>query len=237
MSYTLDTLLDQAADGLQTTVALQSSSVAVLLYAMGFLDKYRNWLDTANDPLDTITDEDWNTILVLVAEANRDLMTPQVGRIFPFATSDPPENTLECDGGVYLRTSFPLLYALLDDAFKIDADTFFVPDIQSRMVIGAGAGSGLSSYGINDQGGEESVTLTTGEMPSHSHTDAGHIHTETAAVPTVIPPGEIPIPLSSATPFPTSTGIGFADIQSTGGDEAHENRPPYIALRWCIQCS
>ncbi len=235
MSYTLDTLLNQASEGLATTAVLRSTSTAVLFYALGFLDKQRFWLDTANDPADVITPDDWVTIQEIVADTWTDLMDADVGKLFPFATQDPPPNTLECDGATYNRVDFPLLYALLDANFIVDADTFVVPDMQSRFIVGAGTGSGLSAYGVNASGGDESITLTTAEMPSHSHTDVGHVHTEGNAIPTAITIGA-GVPAPSALPSVGVTGSSSANLTNTGGDGAHENRPPYRALRWCIQC-
>jgi len=235
MSYTLDTLLDQASDGLATTVALRSTSVAVLFYALGFLDKEPFWLDTDNDPLDTITPDNWVTIQEIVALTWTDLMDADVGKLFPFATQDPPPNTLECDGSTYNRIDFPLLYAVLDSNFIVDADTFVVPDMQSRAIIGAGTGSGLSSYGVNASGGLEAVQLTIAEMPAHSHTDTGHVHTEGSTIPTAITIGA-GVPAPAAIGSPSITGSSSANLTDTGGDGEHENRMPYRALRWCIQC-
>lgn len=236
MSYTLDVLLDQAADGLETTVALSSISVAVALYSTGFLQKKRLWLDLDNDPEDQITDADWILIQDIVANFERELMTPEVGTIKPFITADPPQNTLECDGGTYYRVDFPLLYALLDSAFIIDADTFTVPDLRGRVVVGAGTGSGLTPYAVGDIGGTEAVALTVEEMPSHSHDDIGHVHTyqPPGATLLAVAPGELPV-LTPAL-LPASTTVGYASLTNTGGDEAHENRPPFMALRWCVQC-
>jgi len=53
------------------------------------------------------------------------------------------------------------------------------PDLRDRFVVGAGG-----SYSVNDTGGADSVTLSTSEMPSHSHGsgsletdfDGGHSH-------------------------------------------------------------
>src|SRR5262249_38638425 len=154
------------------------ATVAVLFYALGFLGQRRFWLDTENDPEDEITDDDWDVIETLVSNAYRDIMSSEIGSVIPYFTTDPPPNTLVCDGASYNRVDFPILYALLDSAFIIDADTFFVPDMRGRAFIGVGTGSGLSTYAMGDTGGEESHTLTTTEMPSHSHTDTGHIHTE-----------------------------------------------------------
>jgi len=50
------------------------------------------------------------------------------------------------------------------------------PNLTDRFIIGAG-----SSYAVNGTGGVSSVTLTTNNMPAHTHaatvTDPGHFHT------------------------------------------------------------
>lgn len=234
MSYTLDVLLDQASDGLTVTARLSSIDLAVFMYASGFLDKRRLWLDIQNDPFDEVTDADWVTIQEIVSNAMRSLMTPDVGKISPYMTEFPPAGTLECDGGIYNRVDFPLLYAALDTVFVIDADTFYVPDLRGRIPLGVGTGSGLSSYAMGDEGGEETHTLVGSETPVHSHSDAGHTHTEVTAIPTAITIGA-GVPAPSALPSVGATGIGFASLDSFGGDGAHENRQPYLALRFCVQ--
>jgi len=47
------------------------------------------------------------------------------------------------------------------------------PDLRGRFVVGAGQGSGLSNRNVNDRGGVETVTLTTGQLPAHNHTFSG----------------------------------------------------------------
>lgn len=143
----------------------------------------------------------------------------QIGTILSTAAAAIPDYALACDGSVYNRVDYPELYSLLDSAFLIDADTFYVPDLQGRVPIGAGSGGGLSSYAIGNTGGEESHTLVTGEMP-------GHYHSESTAVPSV-GAAITGVPVPSATP-----GIGVTG--STGGDGAHENRQPYLALAYYI---
>jgi microcystin-dependent protein len=143
----------------------------------------------------------------------------QIGTIFASAAAAIPDYALACDGSVYNRVDYPELYALLDTAFIIDADTFYVPDLQGRVPIGAGSGGGLSSYSPGDTGGEESHTLVSGEMPSHVHSES----TALAAVGAAI----VGVPIPSAVP-----SVGFTG--STGGDGAHENRQPYLALAYYI---
>lgn len=157
-----------------------------------------------------------------------------IGVVFPYASLTPPDGALPCDGSTFNRADYPTLFAVLDPAFIVDGDTFTTPNLASRVIVGAGTGSGLSPYSVGQIGGEETHVLTVGELASHSHSDAGHTHTEIAASASTIPPGEIPIPLPSAVPFPSTTGAGFANIQNTGSDEGHNNIQPYQALKYGI---
>lgn len=151
---------------------------------------------------------------------------PMIGVIAPYANATIPDNMLPCDGSTFLRADYPDLYALLANPYLDDADHFHTPDLVARFVMGDAANAGT-------QGGEAAVVLTTQQIPSHAHADAGHLHSEVAAVATVIN-GGLEAPAAAATPFPTATGVGYAQIQATGGGEAHNNLPPYHGLRFGI---
>lgn len=219
MSIQLDHILAQAANGSPATVALSSESVAVLLFASELLETRRNWLDKSEDQMDEITDDDWNTIEHLVGEVYLQIMNPLIGWIVPNTLAVLPPNLLACDGSTYAREDYPNLYAAMDSAFIVDADNFVVPDLRSRVPVGAGTGSGLSTYAVNQQGGEESHQLTSGEMPSHSH---GLFQGTGLAVA----PGELPVVI------PAILALGSTD--STGGDGAHNNIEPYTAIPYAI---
>jgi len=219
MSIQLDHILAQAANGSPATVALSSESVAVLLFASEFLSIRRNWLDRNEDPLDEVTDEDWNIIEGMTGEVYFQIMNPLIGWILPNALGTLPDNLLPCDGSSYAREDYPTLYAVLDSAFIVDADNFVVPDLRSSVPMGAGQKPGLSDYAVNEEGGVEAVTLTTAEMPSHSH---GLFEFTALAVE----PGELPV----LDPNP----LALRSTDSTGGDGAHENRMPFVAVPFAI---
>ncbi len=146
---------------------------------------------------------------------------PLIGVIFPFATAALPANSLSCNGATYLRTDYPELYARIHSSLIVDADHFKVPDLRARFVTMASgsAPGGLTPKTFNSTGGEERHTLTTSEMPSHSHSEVG------AAA--VIINGGLEAPASSAVPTPAITGF-------SGGGGPHENMPPWIAVNWAI---
>jgi len=158
-----------------------------------------------------------------------------IGSIFPYMTADPPAGTLICDGAAHARTDYPDLYAALDAAFIVDANYFVTPDLRDRTVIGAGdAGGSSTPRAVGEIGGEETHTLTTGELASHSHSDAGHQHTYSPPGITapVVAPGEVPV--QAVNLLPGLTGVGFASIQNTGSDLPHNNMQPFLALNYCV---
>ncbi len=89
---------------------------------------------------------------------------------------------------------------------------------EGRVIIGVGT-LGSDSYGLGNIGGEARHKLTVNEMPSHIHrADTWHS--------------------GGGSRFGggnsgTKDGTNSAWTNSTGGDQSHENRPPYIALKYC----
>lgn len=219
MSIQLDHILAQAANGSPATVALSSESVAILLFASKFLENPVNWLDRSEDPLDEITPENWDTIEGLTGEAYWQIMNPLIGWILPNALAILPDNLLPCDGSTYAKDDYPDLYAVLDSAFIVDADNFTVPDLRSRVAVGSGSGAGLSSYAINEQGGEETHTLDESEIASHSH---GLFEITGLAVA----PGELPVLVPEV--------LALRSTDSAGGGNPHNNIQPYTAIPFAI---
>lgn len=210
----LPQFIDVAEDMSGATVALSGDSRAVLFSALAALSQLWQW--TKSGGLDA---SDIDYIDSLLAKANTELMRGMIGQIIMYTNDTPPEFTLPCDGGTYAREDYPLLYAALAAPYIVDADTFTTPDMASRSPIGNGTGAGLSTYTINEQAGEENHTLTTGEMPSHSH---GLFEFTALAVE----PGELPV----LDPNP----LALRSTDNAGGDEAHNTIHPVTAVQFAV---
>jgi len=133
-----------------------------------------------------------------------------IGAIFEFATADPPAGSVRCDGTVYHMDDYPDFWAVIDPVWKTDSTHWAAPDRRNRFSVGAG-----DEYDPGDTGGEAAHQLTVSEMPSHD----GHSHYT------------VNTPTGAAASYAQNTPQG----SSYGGDEAHENRPPYLALPLALQ--
>lgn len=153
------------------------------------------------------------------------------GTVVAYAGSTTPDEWLLCDGSAVSRTTYAALFTAIGTTYGPGngTTTFNLPDLRSRVIVGSGAGSGLSSYSNGDTGGEETHTLTGTEVPTHSHVDAGHTHVEGNAIPAV-GAAIVGVPIPSAVPGIGTTGIGSANLANSGGNGSHNNLQPFIAL-------
>lgn len=63
------------------------------------------------------------------------------------------------------------LFALLGTTYGGDGvQTFAVPDLRGRTVIGAGTASDGTNYVVGQKAGSANITLTTANLPLHAHT-------------------------------------------------------------------
>lgn len=136
---------------------------------------------------------------------------PMIGSIVPLVISSFPDYILPCDGSIFNREDYPVLYDSLDPGLIVDADTFKTPDLTGRFLLADGYGRDLM-----DVGGSEAHILTIAEMPTHVH---GYV-SAIGSVSTVVVPDE-----PSAVPAPSVT-------EPEGGSQPHNNMPPYYVVRY-----
>src|SRR5215467_6457926 len=89
-------------------------------------------------------------------------------RIFSFRFA--PKGWALCEGQLLPINQNQALFSLLGTYYGGDGkSTFALPDLRGRVPLDAGQGAGLSNYAIGTAGGEESVKLAVGQLPSHAH--------------------------------------------------------------------
>jgi microcystin-dependent protein len=210
-------------------------SAAWLPYVLGAvmqLFEQTTW-ETDDPDLLLLTQQRVDKLLYLMTQECQEMPT---GMVAFFAGETAPDGYLICDGSPVSRTCYAALFSVIGTLFGEGdgSTTFNLPDLRARFPVGAGEGQdGLSTYDLADTGGEEAHQLTTQELASHNHADSGHAHTYFGTLPLIALTGEEPVAVGN--PVPSSTGTGYASISNTGGDTAHENRPPYLALNAIIK--
>lgn len=151
-----------------------------------------------------------------------------IGTITAYITTTPPPHCLPCNGSIYQRVDYPVLYERLAAAYLIDADSFRTPDLRDKFIIGAS-----TNYPLASTGGAVEHTLTEAQLAPHIHTNSPHSHTEAIAAPTIVSIGLEP-PVPSAVPGAGITGLSSVSIDSAGGGQPFPTIPPYEALLYCI---
>lgn len=226
MNAKLDWLDIQAVSLPERNVIALTHVGAILILACNTFYRQRYYWQYGEEP---VTDTQWDEIGHVIGLMEHEIMSGLIGAILPHVMASLTGlNMLPCEGSIYNRVDYPLLYEAIDAEFIIDADTFRVPDLRDKFPLAAG-----DNYPIGTSGGEETHVLTVGELASHSHTSPPHSHSEIAAASTIIN-GGLEAPATAATPLPASTGFETVSIDATGDNEPHNNMPPFVAIRWAI---
>jgi microcystin-dependent protein len=135
-----------------------------------------------------------------------------------------------CQGQTMAIDQNQALYALIGTTFGGDGTTTFVlPDLRGRIPIHQGSG-----FVIGQLSGSESVTLTTQQIPSHSHTPQANT-AATATDPTnAVVAGVATAPPSWFVAGAPSLGLAANFLGITGGSQPHDNMMPYLAVNFII---
>lgn len=149
------------------------------------------------------------------------------GLIYPLASAKVPSGFLLCDGSEYSRVEYAELFEAIGTTYgEGDGDyTFNVPNLMSRVPVGRDEDAGLL---LGDSGGEENVTLTVDEMPSHTH------HLKIASSTTSSSKDGFMVNTEGFLPEYPSSFAGETNTENTGGSQPHNNMQPYIVVNYII---
>lgn len=99
---------------------------------------------------------------------------PYLGEIRLVGFNYAPINWALCDGQLLPISQNSALFSLLGTLYGGNGvTTFGLPDLRGRVPMHQGQGPDLSPRTVGESGGAETVTLTTNQIPSHTHTLTG----------------------------------------------------------------
>lgn len=163
-----------------------------------------------------------------------------LGEIRMFAGNYAPENWALCNGALLPISTNEALFSLLSTTYGGDGQTTFgLPDLRGRTPIGQGQGVGLTNRVLGQKDGVEEVILLGTDMPAHGHTYSAS--TTAATTPTAGPAvmsgamaGLQTQYLMPSAAISSSPAFDNASIQSTGGNQPHENMMPSLGVTFII---
>ena len=187
---------------------------------------------------------------------------PYMGSVCITAATFCPRGYVEAQGQMLAISSYTALYSLLGDVYGGDGRTTFgVPDLRGRTPVGQGTGPGLTPVYPGAIRGYERVTLSSSQLPVHSHaatfTPSGSSTatvkaSTTVATKAVVATGDYIasdkgiggvnkfVPASESGTTVDLGGVsaggsgGTVDVDSSGGGQAFTNVPPQLGIRYCL---
>src|SRR3954453_17499005 len=94
---------------------------------------------------------------------------PYIGEVRIFGGNFPPQGWAFCNGALLPISQYDALFNLIGTTYGGDGqETFALPNLTSRIPVGQGNGSGVGCI-MGQMAGQESVTLSSQQLPSHNH--------------------------------------------------------------------
>ena len=158
---------------------------------------------------------------------------PYVGEIRMFGGNFAPAGWAFCEGQLLPISENETLFQLIGTTYGGDGQaTFALPDLRGRLPIHQGTNGG-STFTLAESGGVESVTLTTPQIPVHTHPFVGAAvqGNQTSAQ------GALPANSITITPYLNTapdTAMNAATVAPTGGSQPHGNFQPYLCIDFII---
>jgi len=161
---------------------------------------------------------------------------PFVAEIRIFAGNFAPRGWAFCNGQLLQIAQNTALFSLVGTTYGGDGRTIFgLPNLQDRAPMHPGRGPGLTSRRLGQTGGNDTITLTAAQMASHKHSLRGTSEPADSADPD----GAV---LGSSSPledrqYSSQTqvaGMNPSALGTSGGGQAHNNLPPYLAMNFII---
>ncbi|WDE05961.1 phage tail protein [Thalassomonas viridans] len=164
---------------------------------------------------------------------------PFIGEIRMFAGNFAPKNWAFCDGQLLAISSNEALFSLLGTNYGGDGrSSFGLPEMRGRLPMHMGQGAGLSNRNLGSRPGVERVTLTSDQMPAHSHALVASLGEADASDPAgrvIASQTDGDMPYAVTPGVPTSIqDMDSRSLSSAGDSLPHNNMMPYLGVNFII---
>jgi len=157
-----------------------------------------------------------------------------LGEIRMFAGNYAPEGWAMCNGQTLSIAEYPELYSLIGMTYGGDGQTTFaLPDLRGRLPVHMGKNKETGTeYPLGQEGGTETVTLVSDQLPNHTHAVNAQSEAGTTSSAANNYWAAVPVDLYASTA--ANGTMGASAIGITGGNMAHNNVMPYLAVNFII---
>lgn len=158
---------------------------------------------------------------------------PFLGEIRMFAGTFAPRDWAFCDGQLMQVSQYDALFSLFGTIYGGDGRTTFgLPDLRGRLPVHMGTGPGLTPRPIGRKAGAESVTLTTQQMPSHSHILYGTDETGDSQAASDLLRGQSTEDTYATSGTPVT--MNASSVAAIGGSQPHDNLQPFLCINFIV---
>ena len=162
------------------------------------------------------------------------MSSPYVGEIRMFGGNFAPAGWMLCQGQVLAIADYDVLVQLIGTTYGGDGQTTFaLPNLQSRFPVHQGTVAG-QTFVIGAGAGEEQVTLTTTQLPTHGHLAAASNALGDSGSPANSIWAVASQNASLYAPGAATDAMNPGAIAPAGGNQPHDNMSPFLAINFII---
>lgn len=160
---------------------------------------------------------------------------PYVGEIRMFAGNFAPNGWMFCEGQTLPISENDVLFQLIGTTYGGDGEeTFNLPNLASRVPMHMGTGPDGTTYQIGEMAGTEQETLSTQQIPNHTHPLTAS--TGSGSDPN---PADKVLATTGGGIFlyyngGVDTNMNAQAITPVGGSQPHENTQPFLCINFII---
>lgn len=176
---------------------------------------------------------------------------PYIGEVMWTGANFCPRGWAEASGQILAISDNNALFALYGTTYGGDGrTTFALPDLRGRSAVHDGTGPGLTRIRLGEKGGAETATLTSSNLPSHSHgltaatvtlSASGEAGDSPAPEARMLADGQraaiyadVPADVADIKALAAESADVGGQTDAAGSGSPVNIRSPYVAMRACV---